>query len=99
MKDGANAPVGSARVPLLWSGITLRTSIGSLLNPGERWSDGTLDALSRAVSLTLWLDNLGSEPGQPAQHEPEDDEYELWERATEAMIADHAARPASADLS
>jgi hypothetical protein len=95
----ASQPVGSTKVSMLWSGITLRTSIGSLLNPGERWSDGTLDALSRAVSLTLWLDNLGSEPEQPAQHEPEDDEYELWEQATAAMIADHTSRPAPADPS
>jgi hypothetical protein len=95
MKDGNNPPVGSSQVSRAWGGIALQTSIGSLLNPGRRWSDDALDALSRAVSLTLWLDRLGPEPDGPQPHEPEDDEYELWERATAAMVAEHESRPAS----
>lgn len=76
---------------LSWSGIVLRTTLGTLLNPSPTWSDWTMDALVRAVDVTLWLD-ADSQGGGGTTSEIED-EVLLWEQAEAAMKNDFEMRP------
>lgn len=81
-----------------WAGLSLKTSLGTVLNPADVWSDRTIMALAKAIDLTLLLDSNWPTSSRDVSnddqtHSSEEDEFLLWEEAEAAMRLDLEARP------